>query len=70
MIKRYLLIMHISKCFIEKIDGFKNNPENSPTTKTDGHIQSGFPVYLISSFKRIKNMHDIYTTKDYAKKFL
>ena len=27
---------------IEKIDGCKNNPENSPTTKVSEHIPSGF----------------------------
>ena len=30
---------------IEKIDGCKNNPENSSTTKVRKHIPSGFNVY-------------------------
>ena len=29
-------------CLIEKIDGCKNNPENSFTTKVGKHIPSGF----------------------------
>ena len=28
---------------IEKIDGCKNNPENSSTTNVSEHIPSGFP---------------------------
>ena len=30
------------ECFIEKIDGCKNNPENSSTAKVIEHISSGF----------------------------
>ena len=30
------------ECLIEKIDGYKNNPENSSTTKVREHIPSGF----------------------------
>ena len=30
------------QCIIEKIDGYKNNPENSSTTKVNDHILSGF----------------------------
>ena len=30
------------ECIIEKIDGFKNNPENSSTTIVSNYIPSGF----------------------------
>ena len=30
------------QCLIEKIDGCKNNPENSSTVKVREHILSGF----------------------------
>ena len=33
------------ECIIEKIDGCKNNPENSFTTKVSEHIPSGCNVY-------------------------
>ena len=32
---------------IEKIDGCKNNPENSSTTKVGEHIPSGFSKSII-----------------------
>ena len=32
------------ECIIEKSDGYKNNPENSSTTKVSGHIPSGFSI--------------------------
>ena len=39
------------QCLIEKIDGCKNNPENSSTIKEGEHISSSFPMSIISSFK-------------------
>ena len=39
------------ECVIEKIDGCKNNPENSSTTKVSEHIPSGFSMSAISSFE-------------------
>ena len=39
------------ECIIEKIDGCKNNPENSSTTKGSKYIPSGFLMSTISSFK-------------------
>ena len=36
---------------IIKIDGCKNNPEESSTTKVSEHIPSGFSMFTISSFK-------------------
>ena len=57
------------ECIIEKTDGCKNNPENSSTTKVSEHIPSGFSMSTISSFKNIKNKHDVYRGKDHMKKF-
>ena len=57
------------ECFMEKIDGCKNNPENSSTTKVVEHILSGFSMSTISSFKSIENRHDVYRGKDCRKKY-
>ena len=54
----------------EKIDGCKNNPENSSKTKVNNHILSGFSMSTISSFRSIKNKHDVYRGTDCMKKFL
>ena len=35
-------------CITEKIDGCKNNPENSSAAKVNEHIQSGFSMSTIS----------------------
>ena len=56
-------------CIIEKIDGCKNNSENSSTTKVSKHIPSGFSISTISMFRRIENKHDVYRGKDCMKKF-
>ena len=40
---------------VEKIDGCKNNPENSFTTKVGDHILSGFSMSIKASFKSIEN---------------
>ena len=40
---------------MEKIDGCKNNPENSSATKLSEHIPSGFSMSTILSFKGLKN---------------
>ena len=36
------------ECIIEKIDGYKSNPEYSSTTKVSKHIPSGFSMSTIS----------------------
>ena len=54
---------------IEKIDGYKNNPENSSTAKVSKHILSVFSMPTISSFRSIKNKHDVYRGKNCIKKF-
>ena len=63
------LIYAYRECLIEKIDGYKNNPENSATTKLGKHIPSGFSVSTISSFKSRENDLDVYISKDYIRKF-
>ena len=55
------------ECIIEKIQGCKNNPKNSFTTKVSKHIPSGFSMPTVSSFKRRENKHGIYRGKDYMK---
>ena len=53
------------ECLIEKIDGCKNNPHKSFTTKVDEHIPWGFSKYTKSSFKIRENKHDVYSGKSY-----
>ena len=55
------------ECIIEKIDGCKNNPENSSTTKVSEHIPSGFSMSTISSFRYKETRHDVYRGKDHMK---
>ena len=57
------------ECIIEKIDGCKNIPENSSTTKISEHIPLGFSMFTISSFKSKENKHDVYRGKDCMKTF-
>ena len=57
------------ECMIEKIDGCKNNPENSSTKKGGKHIPSGFSMFTILPFKYIENKHDVYKGKGCMKKF-
>ena len=57
------------ECLIEKADGYKNNPENSSTSKLIEHIPSGFSMSTISSFKNIENKHNVYRGKDCMKMF-
>ena len=67
--KAPLIIYADLECLIEKIDGSKNNPENSYTTKVSEHIPSAFSMSTISLFKSIENMHYLYRVKDCMKKF-
>ena len=57
------------ECIVAKMDGCKNNPENSSTTKVSKYTPSGFSVSTISSFRSIENKHDVYRGKDCMKKF-
>ena len=56
------------KCLIEIIDRCKNNPKNSSTTKVGENFPSGFSMSTISSFKSIKNKHDVCRDKNCVKK--
>ena len=44
---------------IVKTDECEANPEKSSTSKVSEHIQSGFSMSTISSFKDIENKHDV-----------
>ena len=57
------------ECSIKKVDGCKNNPENSNTTKASEHIPSDFSMSTISPFKSIENKHDVCRGNDCMKKF-
>ena len=48
------------ECITEKIDGCKNNPENSFTTIVSEHISPGFSMSTIYSFRRTQNRYDVY----------
>ena len=58
-----------AKCIIKKIDGCKNNPENSSTAKVSKYIPSRFSMSTISSFRSIGNKHDVCRGKDCMKRF-
>ena len=53
---------------IEKIDGCKNNPEKSSTTKAGEHIPSVFQ-WQQNHHLKIKNYHGVNRGKDRMKKF-
>ena len=57
--KASFIIYANRECIIEKIDGCKNNPENSSTTKVSEHIPSDFSMSTIFSFRSIENKHEI-----------
>ena len=42
------------ECLIEKIDGYKNNPENQSSTKVGEYIPSGFSMSTICYLKTQK----------------
>ena len=46
-------------CLIEKIDGCKDNPENSSTAKVSENIPLRFSMLIISSCRSIENKHDV-----------
>ena len=51
------------------MDGCKNNPEKSSTTKVSEHIPSSFSMSTISSFKGIDNKVNVYRGKHCMKNF-
>ena len=44
------------ECLIEKIDGCKNIPENSSTTKVGEHIPSGFSMSTSMMYTEIRTV--------------
>ena len=54
---------------IEKMDKYKNNPQNSFTAKVNEHFPSGFSMSTTMSFKSIESKHDVYRSKESMKKF-
>ena len=62
--KASLIIYADLECIIEKIDGCKNNPKNSSTTKVSEYIPLVFSMSAISSFRSIQNKHDVYRGKN------
>ena len=44
---------------IEKINRYKNNPENSSTRKVKKYIPSGFSMSTIFLLRSMKNKHDV-----------
>ena len=57
------------ECKIEKIDGYKTNPENSSTTKESEHVASGFLMSTISPFSKKENKHHVCRGKNCMVKF-
>ena len=53
--KALFIIYEDLECMIEKIDGYKNNPENSSTKKVNEHILSGFTMSTTLSFSSMEN---------------
>ena len=54
------IIYAASESLIKKVDGFADNPENSPTTKIDEDIPCGCPMLIIQAFDHIENKHTLY----------
>ena len=48
---------------IKKIDGCINNPENSSTTKIEGHIPCRYSISTIWAFDHIENKHNLHPGK-------
>ena len=57
------------ECKIEKIDGYKTNPENSFTTKESQHVASGFLMSTIQPFRNKENKHHVCRGKNFMGKF-
>ena len=57
------------KSLSKKVNGFKNNPEKSSTTKIGEHVPCGYSMSAIWIFDDIENKHDAYRGEYYMKKF-
>ena len=53
---------------IEKIDGCKNNFENSSATKINEYFPSSFSKSIISAFRSIKDKYNVHRGNDCMKK--
>ena len=67
--KLLFIVYAYLECITEKIDGCKNNSENSSTTKVSKHIPSGFSMSTLSSFRSIENKHGVFRGKYCMKNF-
>ena len=54
---------------IKRVDGHKNDFENSCTTKVGEHIPCGYSMSTICAFDGMENKHDVCRGKDCMKKF-
>ena len=57
--KALFVIYEDLECLIEKIDGCKNNPENSYASRVGEHIPSSLSMSTTSPFKSTENKHDV-----------
>ena len=57
------------KYLIKKIDGCKNNPNISSTTKVGDHIPCSCSMFTIWGLDHIENKHSFYRGKDSMKQF-
>ena len=64
-----ILIYADLECIIEKIDGYKNNPQISSAAKVSEQIPSGSSMSTILSFTSVENENDICRGKDCMKNF-
>ena len=53
--KAPFIIYRVLDCILQNIDGFKNNPETSSTTK----VSENTPMSALSSFRSRENKHDV-----------
>ena len=52
---------------IKKVEGDKNNPEKSSTTKVGEHIPCRYSMFTIQAFVYIENNHGVQRRKDCMK---
>ena len=55
--------------WLEKIDGYSNNPEKSSTETIGEHIPFGYLMSTIWGYFHIENKHTLYCGKDCMKNF-
>ena len=64
----YIIYTYIES-LIKKIDGCRNNPENSSTTKIGEHIPCGYSMSALWNFYNMENKHTFYRREDLMKRF-